>query len=206
MYTTVYMRRKYKVPVIEFRNSWIYNIQWKRPKELRKPPSEKEWNRREHRLRQLWSKHGNKILRNMSRVTGLVWQEERIIVYLSWGIYPFSDPVTINLRSDVFSVFETLTHECIHRIASHEKNWKKISRRWLAFTSKYPKDKPNAINHVPIHAVHEVLWRSLFPHRVQAIKKAVAAQAYVRAWSIVDEVGAEEVIRRVFKKKPRTHI
>jgi len=189
-----------KTPTIEFRNSWIYNAQWKRPKRLQLPPSKKDWQTRERKLRQLWAKHGRAILRTMATVTGLPWREERIIVYLTWGVRPFSDPVTISLRADVFSVFETLTHELIHRICSEEKNHAAIRRRWKNFIGKYPKEIPVAINHVPIHAVHEVLWRKLFPKRVGTIKSSLRLTPYVRSWKIVDEIGADTVVKQVFKK------
>ncbi len=186
-------------PTIEFRKSWVYDSMWKRPKHLQQPPSTKDWNARERKLRQLWTKHGRAILRALSKVTGLSWQEDLIIVYLTWGVRPFSDPVTIPLRANVFSVFETLTHELIHRICSEEKNHTAILRRWKKLTSKYPKELPVAINHVPIHAVHELVWRKLFPKRLGILKSDLKLKPYVRAWKIVDEIGAEEVVKRVFK-------
>lgn len=194
------MPKRIQIPTIEFRKSWVYDSMWKRPKRLQQPPSKKDWNTRERKLRQLWSKHVQPILRALSSVTGLTWREERIIVYLTWGVRPFSDPVTISLRSDVVSVFETLTHELIHRICSEEKNLAIIQRRWKNFVAKYPKEVPIAINHVPIHAVHEVVWHTLFPKRVEALKSDLKLKPYVRSWKIVDTIGADNIIQQVFRR------
>ncbi len=189
---------KNSLPIIEFRTSWIYNVQWIRPKKLQKPPDLQDWVKREKKLRLLWAMDGRKILRTMSRVTGLPWREDRIIVYLSWGIRPFSDPLTLNLRADVQAVFDTLAHELIHRICSHEKNHQRIRRRWRSFVKQYPNELPLAINHVPIHAVHERMWRELFPRRLKKIKSQLTLQPYIRAWQIVDEQGAELVVKKIF--------
>ena len=190
--------RRQKLPIIEFRVSRIYNIQWQRPKELQDPPPKVEWFRRRKTLEAMWKKHGRNILQTMSAVTGLPWEEDRIIVYLTWGIISFSDPLTLNLRKDVVMDFETLTHELIHRISSSPKNQKKIERRWKAFTKKYPKEVPVGINHVPIHAVHEVMWEKLFPKRVAALAVDIKKAPYIRSWQIVHDLGAAEVVRRVY--------
>lgn len=50
-----------------------------------------------------------------------------------------------------------LAHELIHRVVSQERNWAKIRRRRHALTRKYPREEPVAINHIPVHAVHELI-------------------------------------------------
>lgn len=191
-------------PQIEFRTSRIYNAQWTRSLKYKNPPSKEDWVRREKKLRALWAVNGKVVLQLMSKVTGLEWREERIIVYLTWGIPSFSDPLTLNLRKDAQVAFETLTHELIHRICSEPQNHKLIAARWQKFVRKFPNEQLVAINHVPIHAVHEVIWEKLFPRRVAAIKQDLKLKPYIRSWKLVDTIGAHEVIKKIFKtSKPR---
>ena len=194
------MLKPNQIPIIEFRKSWIYNIQWSRSKKWRKPPATMVWNKRERQLRRLWTKHGSAVLRTMSKITGLPWREDRIIVYLTWGVRPFSDPLTISLRPDVMSVFETMTHELIHRLLSSEKNWSKIKPGWMLFVKSYPRETSVAINHVPIHAVHEMIWGKLFPSRVTTIKTDLKLKPYIRAWELVDRLGADKVVHQIFHR------
>ncbi len=187
-----------KIPTIEFRTSRIYNAQWTRPPELQEPPSRAEWQARSKKLMRLWTRHQSKILRTMSSITGLPWGESHIIVYLSWGIRPFSDPLTLNLRKDVDSVFDTLTHELIHRHISGGQNWVRVKRRWNAMVAKYPGQPPVATNHIPIHAIHAVLWQKLFPARVKIIQSDLKLAPYRWSWSIVNERGAAQIIEDIF--------
>lgn len=192
-----------KLPIIEFRVSRIYNAQWTRPKELQSPPPPTEWANRERRLKQLWAKHGRAVLQTMSHVTGLPWREDRIIAYLTWGVRPFSDPLTLNLRADVVSVFETLTHELIHRIVSQPLNNRRIRPRWHALVKRYPREDPLAVNHIPIHAVHDAIWRQLFPKRTAALRTDLKHPAYVRSWELVDTIGPEQIVKRLFSQARR---
>lgn len=190
-----------KLPIIEFRTSEIYNAVWPRPKKAQ-PPPDAVWAVREKKLQHLWAQHGRNILRGISHITGLPWREDRIIVYLNWGVRPFSDPVTISLHGDIMVVFEALTHELIHRHINPFPNWKAIRVAWVKMRHQYPRELPIAVNHIPIHAVHEVLWRKLFPRRIRAIKTDLQLKPYVRSWALVDAWGADAVIRQIFEKRP----
>lgn len=194
-------RKTTKLPIIEFRVSDIYNAVWPRPPKLQKPIPAKVWSARERKLKALWAKSGKEILSGISRITGLPWREDRIIVYLTWGVIPFSDPVTISLRRDITSVFETLVHELIHRHLGPEENWRAIRKAWMQMRRQHSHEVPIAVTHIPIHAVHEILWRQLFPRRVQIIKTELKLPPYLRAWELVDEKGAEQVVKEIFHLK-----
>ena len=71
------------LPKIIFKYSWIYNQHWKEIYNKDKNySSEKEICGYIKKVERLWQKDEEKILRELSVISGLSWQEESIICYV----------------------------------------------------------------------------------------------------------------------------
>lgn len=175
-----------------FRRSWLYDQALARKKGY-KMPSDKILDVHVHKLEKAWAKYGEKILTEIMRVTRLSWYEKEIVCYITTGVIPYSDPLTLNLQSDV----DTLTHELIHRIVSEPENWKRIKGNWMMLMKKYKDETQKAKTHIIINAIHTAILKKLFGEkRLKRRKKAVRDQQYIiRSWEIVDTDGYVNIIK-----------
>lgn len=147
---------------------------------------------------------GNKILRELSKVTKLRWYEREIICYITAGIVSFSDPLTLSLKKDVDHMLDVLTHELIHRLLSEEKNWQKIHRNWKRLMSEYKKEEQKVRTHIVIHAIHAHIFKKFFganrfAGELQNVRDS-GKSAYIRAWGIVKRDGYKEIINYLTRK------
>ena len=159
-------------------------------------PSDKALDAHVQKLEKAWAKYGGKILTEIRRVTKLSWREKEIVCYVTAGVIPYSDPLTLNLRSDI----DTTTHELIHRIVSEPENWKRIKGNWMMLMKKYKSEPQRTKTHIVIHAIHAAILKKLFGEkRLKREKKAVRDQKYIRSWKIVDVEGYENIIKVLTK-------
>lgn len=187
------------LPKIIFRNSWIYDqiLLPIRGKEF-KFPKKKDFSRIIKGLEEAWKKSGNKILAEISHVTRLKWHEKEIVIYITAGIHPFSDPLTLNVRGDTQHRIDVLTHELIHRIVSDKQNWTKLQRNWQTLMKTYKNETEITKRHVPIHAIHEHIFRKIFnSSRLNKEVKSTKHKDYQRAWEIVKQVGYKQIINKL---------
>lgn len=184
-----------KLPKIIFRRSWLYDSALARRQEF-KNPDEKKLQKAFTKIQKDWKVHEALLLKEISKVTKLKWNEKEIVIYFSYGIFPYSDPLTINPRSDI----HVITHELIHRILSEDENWLKIKKRWGKFMSKYKKEDKACKVHIIIHAVHMEIMSKLFDDKV--IKKEILSTAhnlpYARSWEIVQQDGYKNIVKELF--------
>ena len=93
------------IPKIRFIYSSVYDSMYRNSLEIKKtlkkygreyPPTKNVFKYTEQ-IENSWKKEGNKILREISKITGLKWKEKEIKCYvIGWGRC-FSDPLTIRM-------------------------------------------------------------------------------------------------------------
>lgn len=182
------------IPKLIFRRSWLYDQALTRRGGY-KMPTDKVLDNHVRRIEKDWAKLGDQVLKRIAGVTKLYWYEKEIVCYVTFGVIPYSDPLTLNLQSDV----HTLTHELIHRILSEPENWKRIKGNWAKCMKKYSKYPLTTRGHIVVHAIHAAIIKNLFGEKVlEKEKNVVRDPEYIRSWKIVDTDGYESIIKQIF--------
>jgi hypothetical protein len=192
---------KNMLPEIVFRNSWIYDMMLKPlwPKKFKRP-TEKVYDKVIKELEIEWKKTGRRILKELAAVTKLKWHEKEIVAYITVGVYPFSDPLTLNLYGDTQHRIDVLTHELVHRILSDRRNWPKYQKNWNKIIAKYKNEAPNTKHHIVIHAIHEHILRKFYDeNRLDKETKSVKDTDYKKSWQIVKKEGYKNIIANLTK-------
>ncbi len=183
------------IPQLVFQRSWLYDEALKRERRFVKPPSGKLFRNRMLRYRKLWEKDKDGILKELPRVTKIKWSEPYITVYVTWGVYPYSNPLTVNITTPPSQIVHFLTHELIHRILSLQKESPKKEKNWERLMRKYKQYPQITRTHIVVHAIHEHILRKFFGVRqLESEKKIIKNKAYILAWHIVERDGYKNII------------
>jgi len=144
-----------------------------------------------------WRKIEKKILKELSCVTGLKWQESHIYIYITSGVVCFSSPLTMTILDDIDFMLDTLVHELIHRIISENENWQIIEKRWNKLIGKHKRESLNVRIHVPIHAIHKHIFLKFFNQKrlETEIERVKDDKDYARAWALVEKQDHKEIIK-----------
>lgn len=184
-------------PQITFRHSWLYDNALRRKRSFRMPPEE-IFNKSTSRIRREWVKIGPRVLDEIAKITKLRWHKREIIVYLTAGVIPYSDPLTIPLMKSANDMIDTLTHELIHHILSEPENWLKIKKNWSKLMKKYAREPLNTKIHIVVHAIHHhILERFFGIKRLKRQMNMVKDPDYLRSWKIVAREGYENIIKEL---------
>jgi hypothetical protein len=188
------------IPKVIFHRSHLYDAALKREPEFEKPPEEKAFAKKIKSYEALWKKEGPAILEELQRVTKLKWHNSEIVCYVTWGVYPYSDPLTINPRKDANGTLDILTHELIHVLLSQESNSKVYWKNWRVFLKKHTKYSYTTSVHIAVHAIHEHIFRKLY--NVKRLTKEIndiQDLDYVLSWEIVQKEGYKNIIAEITK-------
>ncbi len=166
-------------------------------------PSDKKIRDYIKKIEPKWRKIEKSVFSEISKITGLKWNQKEVICYVIGFGRPFSDPLTMKLFDNKDDFIDTLVHECIHQIQVQNKD---VNKRWVKYIAKkFPKESRVTRNHIFIHAIHERIYLKLFSEkRLQHEKDIRTKEDYIRAWEIVEEEGADNLIktlRNVSKNK-----
>lgn len=182
------------LPKIIFRRSWLYDKALRHRRGF-KMPSEEIFRRKISKLERIWEEKGKLILLEISKITKLRWQEKEITCYITAGIAPYSDPLTLTLYRDENDMFDTLTHELIHRIFSEPENWRYVKKNWARIAKKYKRESEIAKSHIVIHAIHMSILKKFFDEkRLARVMRFVTNREYIRSWEIVQKEGFRNLI------------
>ena len=149
----------------------------------------------EVKLRELmdeWVRVGTRVLPAIAAAAKMPWHQEEIVCYLTYGVTPYSDPLTLNLRSTI----GTLTHELIHRILSEPQNRELWNRMWAYVNERYKEESLKTKTHIIVHAIHAAVLKGLFGEERYQAEKNVSAHSpdYARAWAIIETEGYEQLL------------
>ena len=177
-------------PKLIFRRSWLYDLALKRGKDF-KMPHANVLDAHVRKLEKSWKKHGQGILKAITQTTKLNWHEREIVCYITAGVIPYSDPLTLNRWSDI----HTITHELIHRILSEPENWKKVQKNWSRIMKRYKHESDKTKGHVVVHAIHGIILEKYFGGTaLEKEKKAIRDPNYVRSWNIAGRDGYQYIV------------
>jgi len=190
------------IPKLTFRYSTVYDRRYRDSKGLREKmekksimyPSHKKIRDYIKKVDPLWRKIEKQVFSEISKITGLKWNQKEVICYVIGYGRPFSDPLTMKIFDKKDDFIDTLVHECIHQIQVQNRN---INKRWVKYIGKkYPKESRVTRNHIFIHAIHEKVYLKLFSEkRLKHELKIRKNEDYIRAWEIVKEEGADNLIK-----------
>ena len=177
-----------------FRRSFWYDQFLKRKKGYRKP-SDDILNRRYNVFHRFAEKYISRAMDEIQRCSKLRWNDEDIVCYVSYGVRPFSDPLTITLDKQCVQTFHDLIHELTHCILT--QNGQIIERGCNALERSYSDEHPLTRSHIAVHAIEGRVAERMFGGQrlTRLIEDSKCDMAYYRAWEIVQKDGAENIIR-----------
>lgn len=159
-------------------------------------PSESLVNKKLKMIEAFWKKNERNVEQSVGKITGLQFKKGRSIdCYLNTE-KSFSEPLTLKMQEDK-DMGDTLVHELMHVLLAHNHEtggWelKKMKKFLRDF-----KDEPMLTrNHILVHAMHYLIYKDIMPERIDAILNYSKRPEYVRAWEIVNKIGAEELIEK----------
>jgi hypothetical protein len=189
-------------PKIIFRYSWIYDKnceEWSRTHRTWKYPSPEKSLNFIKKVEPLWRKQERKVLRELSKITGLSWKEKTIAAYVVGSIRAFSDPLTLRIRKYPNDYIDTLIHELIHQLFTQDGNRKQWQKGWIYLFRKYKKESQTTRIHIPLHAIHEHIFRKFFGEKrlQREILGSQKFKDYRRSWAIVRKEGYGNIIQAI---------
>ena len=188
-----------KVPKIEFHFSWIHN-QIFCGQTRGKCFKIEEVQKFMKSLEKTWKKFGPKILRQMSNLTGLKWQEEKIVCYVIGNGPCYSDPLTIRVMPQKRAK-RVLIHELTHRIICQKINGKKVAKIMPPIGRKYKKESLTTQHHILVYLIWHLLYqnkvisKSFWLSERESIFDLHKSKDYMRAWEIAEKELDENLIK-----------
>lgn len=190
------------IPEIEFRFSRIYDELFRSDKETikyfedkkMKYPSKEDIIKFIKTIEKEFNKNKLKILNEISKISGLKWKEQKIIIYVVGSCVPFSDPLTIPYGYDTEKTIKLIIHELIHQIQIQgADNWDKW---WNYLEKNYPKETITTKSHIFLNAVDFVVLSEALGEKEAnlEIKHYDKLPDYKRAWEIVMKETPKKII------------
>lgn len=196
---------KSKIFSVVFRYSPIYDEQCRvafdlLPKHERPYPDTKTTMAFMHRLEKEWRKNEQNVFNAIQKYSGVKWTTKEHLCYVVGSGIPFSDPLTMPVfapQAPIDYASDVLCHELIHRNLIEPAFLNRWKLTFAKLKKHYPRDTENALVHVIVHAIHEQIFLHLFTEeRLKRDKRIMFAHPdYRRAWEIVENVGAEKIIK-----------
>lgn len=189
------------IPKIIFKYSRIYDQNWKewikyyRHRDRTYPSSQKV-QAFIKKVEKLWRKNEKKVLKEISKITGLKWKEQTIVCYVVGNCAVFSDPLTLRVYKNPDYFIDALIHELIHYGDSSKTT--KVSKY---FNQKYRKESSRTIAHILVNAFHWHIFLKFYGEkRLQRWIKFLSVMPFLkRSWEIIQEEGYQNIIDE-FKK------
>lgn len=159
------------------------------------------------RLRKRWTRDEKKVLRTISKVTGLKWKERTIRCYIVAHSLPISEPLTVPMLKNLDASVEAMIHELVHQIFIQNNTFGVGPE----YAKKYRRENWNTIIHLPVQAVVKIVLEKTYGDDAgRYIKyeqwwrdypKSPLAPEYRRAWEIMNKEGAQRIIDAISKAK-----
>lgn len=196
------------IPKIDFKYSYFYDELFRSSPDLKKflkkqgkkYPSPMEIIKFMNEIEMVWKSEGNRILEEMSNISGIKWKTRDLSCYVVGACRPMSDPLTIKICNDITHGIDILTHELIHQLQSTvpDKKWGK----WEKYLNeKYPRETKTTKDHIFLNAVHMALYLQLFgaDRLMRDMWNSNVSNDYKRSWEIVEKEGPDKIVNK-FRK------
>jgi len=160
---------------------------------------EKEIKQYIKKLQTRWNKINGSVCRTLEKIVGNKWREREIKCYVvKYCKYNgVSSPLTIKLDTDTDYVIDTLIHELIHILVSHNfKKYKKIEQK---LKKQFPKENQKIILHIYINFLElEVLKKIFEPDFIdKIIKRTLNFKGIGKAYKVV--LNKWDTLEKLFK-------
>ena len=143
-------------------------------------------------LQRRWNKIEKKVMKALSEVSGLKWQEAVISCYILEGIRSFSNPMTMRFpKTWKYEKYDML-HELVHLLDIQNPNAIDVKKLRMQFGGELV----SVVNHIAIHAIIKLVFLRLFgtAETYDYIKRMSEKRGEGRSWQIVENYGAERII------------
>ncbi len=185
------------IPRVIFRHSHSYDGIYKDIHHSKSYPKEQEITKYINNVQGEWIKINKKILKEIERITGLEFKDDKIICYIVGKAIPIADPLTIPFYKNTDHFIDTLIHELIHILFTQYGNLIKAKNSWKYIFNKYKDESFETKIHIPLHAVHTHIYTTFFSiERLEHdIKDLFNLKTYRRSWQIVTKDGHANIIQ-----------
>lgn len=150
-----------------------------------------------------WRKDENKVLAELSKITGLKWKEKSLICYIVWLCKGMSLPLTVRVYDDTNDFVDSLIHELIHYLLVDGNNSELSMKARNYFNKRYRDENQNVIHHILLFAIMQHVYLRFYNmerlERHANIHRQFSSD-YARAWQIVQKEGYQNIIRE-FRKR-----
>jgi hypothetical protein len=192
------------VPKIVFKYSGPYDRKWKEWMKVREETPSSEMIQEYIKLvENIWKKDGNKVLTELSVVTGLQWKTDIMFCYIVGKCNPFSDPLTLPMYEGMPDYFvDVMINELIRKLLF--QNFKKSKKAWDYVDRRFSVESSTTKIYTMVNAIHTHIYRKFFDDkRFKRDVKMSRNADYKKAWTIVMRDGYEDIIysfkRRIAK-------
>lgn len=134
-----------------------------------------------------WQAGGGALEQALEEITGLTFKDD-LKCYLN-SRFSVSDPLCLKVTNKE-RMENDLVHELIHVLLT--QNYETIEDKVTAFYRTLSKEEFLTRVHTIVHAIHQLVAEKLMP---EANLRYSQHPAYLRAWALVDEYGAKEVVQ-----------
>ena len=146
-----------------------------------------------------FSKCSEHILKDISNISGLKWQNQSIDAYISkYAPYSLSVPLTIKIYKNVKVSTAILVHELVHNIIFQNKKSVRYKKLFEDFRNESATTKYHVIEGAILYELNKMLFfdglGGFFEYDNWKSKKA--GKEYNRAISIVIDKGPENIIKK----------
>jgi len=163
-------------------------------------------------IKEEWENNGEEILKFMSELVGIEWNEPLIVCYVLryFTGYPFSRPLTLSIeyyeggqyyKARKVNFYDVLIHELIHNLFMNASEEKFNDYSKYLIKEKYKNESLNTAIHIPVHAIHRKIFEKFYNDgRLRGELDFTAKYPdYKRAWEIVLNEGADNIIAELKK-------
>lgn len=195
-----------KIPKIVIGYSEIYDNALSKQKKITYSKNKSERGEKfAKRLQKEWNKYAEEILTTMVKISKLKWKHDTIECFVSFETpYAFSHPLTININNNMYYGIDNLVHELTHiLLVSNRVN--ALPPKSKILYKRYKKEKYNVKLHIIVHALIILTFQKVLGKDAEKYLKWERfwkiwprnrfSKEYKKSWEIVQEVGAENIIR-----------
>lgn len=151
------------------------------------------------KLQRHWDMIDKKVLSAMAAVSHLRWKDDSIKCYIMDSVQSFSDPMTIRASGNLENDIESAIHELGHSLETQNLD----RMRWDKYYRTFKGEIIDVKHHILLHAILKLTYLRAFgpvtTRRYIEMYKDMP-RAYTRAWEIVEQYGAENLVRDFIKK------
>ncbi|QQG39953.1 MAG: hypothetical protein HYS81_00900 [Candidatus Aenigmatarchaeota archaeon] len=154
------------------------------------------------KLYEIWEPKERAVIEGIERATGLPWKDDAVTCFVvNYAVNGFGYPLTLTThegKTEPSRAVLTLVHELAHVNLMYEGPGR-LRDYWKTFHERYAGEDVMTRNHIPVHAALAIVLPQTFGEDALVSLKSRDAKdpPYKRAWEIVDNEGAENILKEL---------